>query len=245
MPTKRVMVLAGNEEETPIAAILQAAAQPSSKAAIVAVASPFRHSAALGSAASAGVSQIVLGDGKFSEVAFDMDLGDDSGGEQADGQGEDMGKEFCNVLEKEMESMQAEMLLILDDVDCTLLTKDFLARRAGKVLKVQASLLPAFPGNASIEAAIRSGACITGCSVCFAVQANCLGPIIAQEPIRIRPEDTAGSLRARLVAECEAKAVPQALQAVTYGSVSLDRDEGGLGLTKSPSYGAELEMLAL
>merc|ERR1712242_536218 len=112
------------------------------------------------------------------------------------------------------------MGVILDNVDCALFTQDFLKQYAGKAIKAQASLLPAFPGNLPIEAAVHTGVRVTGCSVCFAVSASCLGPIIVQEPINIFPGESASKVRTRLISDCASQAVSQAVQLVASGSVA-------------------------
>merc|ERR1719203_1807686 len=104
-----------------------------------------------------------------------------------------------------MESLQAELLVVLDDVDTTLLSRLFISSRMGRIVVVHASLLPAFPGTDPILRALCGGVCITGCTVAFAVppsigaDAHCYGPQILQEPIRIEPDDSEGTLRARMV----------------------------------------------
>merc|ERR1712241_1616057 len=113
-----------------------------------------------------------------------------------------------------MESLQAELLVVLDDVDSRLLTRSFITIHAGRIAVVHASLLPAFPSTNPIFDALCAGVCITGCTVAFAVppsidaNTHCYGPQILQEPIRIAPEDSLATLRARLVAECESSIVP-------------------------------------
>mmetsp|Transcript_96582 Transcript_96582/g.259707 ORF Transcript_96582/g.259707 Transcript_96582/m.259707 type:complete len:159 (+) Transcript_96582:3-479(+) len=141
-----------------------------------------------------------------------------------------------------MDELQAELLVVMDDVDSSLLTKAFVQRRAGKILLCHASLLPAFAGPSPIEAALRAGVCVTGCTVSFAVppslglRGNYHGPQILQEPIRIESNDTTVTLRQRLVTECEAPALPRALQLVASGSVALRCDDEGYGLGRSASF---------
>jgi len=254
----RVMVLAGNEDVTPVQALLSATKLPASAAALVAVASAYPEANALMLARSAGVKEVVLGDGRFTNSDFFCDgLDDDLGGAAtadagaggadhgADGVGghsKNAAADFSANLEKEMEAVQAELLVVLDDVDPTLLTRSFHQHRAGKVLVVHASLLPAFPGPSPIEAALRAGVCVTGCTVSFAVppslgaKGNCYGPQILQEPVRIAACDTAASLRQRVVTQCETPVLPRALQLVASGSVALRHDEGGFGLGRSASF---------
>jgi len=146
-------------------------------------------------------------------------------------------------LDEALEELQAELIVILDDVDLSLLTRSFLTRRMGRALVMHASLLPSFPGMNPVEAALQSGVCITGCTVSFAVPPAslgsgklCFGPHILQEATRISVEDTATSLRQRIVDDCESPVLPRAVQLVACGSVALRRDDGGYGLGRSSSF---------
>mmetsp|Transcript_56347 Transcript_56347/g.159937 ORF Transcript_56347/g.159937 Transcript_56347/m.159937 type:complete len:1764 (-) Transcript_56347:90-5381(-) len=247
----RVMVLAGGEEVSPLQALLQATAVPASAASLVGVTSPNPGSPSLRLARAAGVKDFVLGDGKFTAQDFFCDGLDDLGAAEVDsGADESAGPgcrdltaatDFSAQLQKAMESVQAELLVILDDVDPTLLTRSFLSSNMGRVVVLHASLLPSFPGVAPIEAALRSGVCITGCTVCFAVPpptigAGYYGPQVLQETLRIAAGDTAFTLRQRLVQECEAPALPRAVQLIASGSVVLRHDDAGYGLGRSASF---------
>lgn len=255
MTKKRVMVLAGSAEETPVAAVLAASMQVCSSVAIVAIASCHPQSAALTAARGAGVHAIVLGDGRFVSTAASCDSDEGSerssegygvvnyarGTEGADSRAHPAAADLCSVVDQEMEAQRIEFLVVLGDVDAKLFTPVFLQRHVGKVLRVHASLLPAFPGNAPIEAAIRSGACVTGCSVCFAVPPSSYGPLIEQEPIRIQPSDTTASLRSRVAVECESVIVPRALQLVGSGSVKLQAEEGTYRVIRSSSCNQDFD----
>merc|ERR1712139_93789 len=124
-----------------------------------------------------------------------------------------------------MEESHAQQLLILSDVDTSLLTEGFLHAWVGRVLVVHDSLLPAFSEARPIDAAIRSGVCITGCTVCFALPrapGSCgaqFGPIVTQGSTYVLPSDSVETLHDRVVSECQCKALPTALQLVAEGSV--------------------------
>jgi len=107
---------------------------------------------------------------------------------------------------------------------------------------VHASLLPAFPGPGPIEAALRSGVCITGATVSFAAPPaslganNMHGPMILQEATKVHSTDNVAALRQRVVAECENKALSKAVQLVASGSVVLRHDDVGFSLGRSASF---------
>jgi phosphoribosylglycinamide formyltransferase 1 len=87
-----------------------------------------------------------------------------------------------------------------------ILTPVFLARFP--VMNVHPSLLPAFPGMHAIEDALAAGVAETGVTVHFVDEGVDTGPVIAQEPVPVRPGDTAETLRAR-VHEIEHRLLPE------------------------------------
>jgi len=250
---KQVVVLGGREEVSPLQALAQALALPASAASLSAFVSPYPDSPLLANARNLGLQAIVLGDGQFAHTEFyceglDSDAGaaprpESAGGGPASGTGADgVAVDFSRQFDELMTSLTPDFIVVLDDVDRTLLTRQLLQRYMGRVLLVHASLLPAFPGPCPIEAALRAGVCITGCTVSFAAPPSSLGaehrhgPVILQEATKVHANDTASTLRARLVAECEAAALSRAVQLVASGSVVLKSDDGGYSLGRSASF---------
>jgi phosphoribosylglycinamide formyltransferase-1 len=77
-----------------------------------------------------------------------------------------------------------------------LLTPAFLERFP--VLNIHPSLLPAFPGMRAIEEALAAGVRETGVTVHLVDEGVDTGPVIAQEPVPVRADDTPETLRARV-----------------------------------------------
>ena len=67
-----------------------------------------------------------------------------------------------------------------------------------RMLNIHPSLLPSFPGLDAIRLAFESGVKVTGCTVHLATAELDAGPIVAQQPVEIRDEDTEASLEARI-----------------------------------------------
>jgi methionyl-tRNA formyltransferase len=86
-------------------------------------------------------------------------------------------------------------------------------------LNVHASLLPKYRGPAPIPWALIRGETVTGVTIMEIVEALDAGPILLQRAIPIAPEDTAGTLEARL-ASLGAEALIEALGAVERGEVT-------------------------
>lgn len=113
-------------------------------------------------------------------------------------------------------------------------------------INVHASLLPKWRGAAPIQRALLSGEEITGVSIMQIVKELDAGDVLCTKTLKILPEDTSGTLFARL-ADCGAKAlveflpklfagevrpVPQDPAAVTYAQ-KLSKDESPLDFTKA------------
>jgi phosphoribosylglycinamide formyltransferase-1 len=71
-----------------------------------------------------------------------------------------------------------------------LLTASFLDRFPERIVNVHPSLLPAFPGARAIEAALAAGAEVTGVSVHLVDAGLDTGPVLAQEPVPVDPQET-------------------------------------------------------
>jgi len=101
-------------------------------------------------------------------------------------------------------------------------------RWRGRIVNVHPSLLPAFGGTGMYgirvhQAVIAAGVRITGITVHFVDEQYDHGPIIAQVPVPVLPDDTAESLAERVL-EAEHVLYPVVLDAVTRGRVTLGTD---------------------
>ncbi len=81
----------------------------------------------------------------------------------------------------------------------------------GRILNTHPSLLPAFPGWHAVADALDSGAEVTGCTVHLATLVVDDGPILAQEKVAIRGDDTVESLHERIKA-VERRLYPATIQ---------------------------------
>jgi phosphoribosylglycinamide formyltransferase-1 len=100
-----------------------------------------------------------------------------------------------------------------------LLTPAFLARFPGRILNVHPSLLPAYPGPTPIEDALADGASETGVTVHVVDEGVDSGPILVQEPVAVKYDDTPESLRERIHA-VEHRLLPQTVLAFVQGQLT-------------------------
>jgi phosphoribosylglycinamide formyltransferase-1 len=80
-----------------------------------------------------------------------------------------------------------------------LLSPWFVRRFAGRILNIHPSLLPAFPGIDVQRRTLEQGVRWTGCTVHFVDEGLDSGPIVLQQPVPVRDDDTAETLAARIL----------------------------------------------
>jgi phosphoribosylglycinamide formyltransferase 1 len=75
----------------------------------------------------------------------------------------------------------------------------FVERYRGRLLNIHPSLLPAFPGLDTHARALAAGVKVHGCTVHFVTPEVDHGPIVIQAAVRVRPEESAETLAARVL----------------------------------------------
>ena len=84
---------------------------------------------------------------------------------------------------------------------------------SGRIINTHPALLPAFPGAHAVRDALAAGVKVTGCTVMVVDEGVDTGPILAQEPVQVREDDTEASLHERI------KAVERELVVATVGAM--------------------------
>ncbi|MDQ3680207.1 MAG: phosphoribosylglycinamide formyltransferase [Actinomycetota bacterium] len=80
----------------------------------------------------------------------------------------------------------------------TVLEKPMFDAYGGRIVNTHPALLPAFPGWHAVEEALEAGVKVTGCTVHVATLEVDAGPILAQEAVPVRPDDTVTTLHERI-----------------------------------------------
>ena len=96
----------------------------------------------------------------------------------------------------------------------------FIDRFPNRILNIHPSLLPAFPGSNAIESAIAHSVKVTGVTVHFVDEKVDNGPIIAQVPVEVLPDDTVDSLHRRIQIE-EHRLYPEVVEAFVAGQLEV------------------------
>jgi formyltetrahydrofolate-dependent phosphoribosylglycinamide formyltransferase len=94
---------------------------------------------------------------------------------------------------------------------------------AGRIINTHPSLLPAFPGATAVRDAIEHGVRVTGVTVHIVDETLDGGPIVAQEPVPVLPDDDDASLRTRIQA-VEHRLLPRAVVLLAVGALSVEPD---------------------
>ncbi len=96
------------------------------------------------------------------------------------------------------------------------LSAHFIRAYPGRILNVHPSLLPAFPGLEPQKQALAYGAKVSGATVHLVDEGLDSGPILLQEAVAVREDDTEETLAARIL-EVEHRLYPRAARIVLDG----------------------------
>lgn len=102
-----------------------------------------------------------------------------------------------------------------------ILSAEFVREYKGRILNIHPSLLPSFKGTQAIKDAFDYGVKVTGVTVHFADEELDHGPIILQEEVGIKENDTLESLETK-IHKIEHKIYPKAIRLVLEGKIRLE-----------------------
>ena len=101
-----------------------------------------------------------------------------------------------------------------------ILSPEFIKKFKNRILNIHPSILPAFPGLDAQRQAIESGVSHSGCTVHFVDEGVDTGPILVQETVKIKNDDTEETLSKRILTK-EHKAYPEAVRLVAEKKISV------------------------
>ena len=106
---------------------------------------------------------------------------------------------FDAALAEQIDSHQPALVVLAGFM--RILTPEFVARYAGRLVNIHPSLLPAFTGLHTHQRAIDAGCKYAGATVHQVTAELDHGPILAQAVVPILPGDTAAALAARILTQ--------------------------------------------
>ncbi len=102
-----------------------------------------------------------------------------------------------------------------------IVSKPFVEHYFDRLINIHPALLPAFPGMHAQKQALDFGARVTGCTTHFVRVEVDAGPIILQEAVPVRDDDTVETLAARILAE-EHKVLTRTVQLFAEGRLKVE-----------------------
>ena len=195
MSRKRVAVLISGRGSN-LAALIDAAKAPDFPAEIVVVISNRPDAAGLTHAAAAGIATRIVDHAPFGEHR----------------------EAFERALQRELDAHNIELVCLAGFM--RVMTPWLVGHWQGRMLNIHPSLLPAFRGLHTHEAALRAGVRVHGATVHFVAVDIDAGPIVCQGAVAVQDGDTAQSLAARVLA-VEHRIYPLALRLVAAGRVAI------------------------
>jgi phosphoribosylglycinamide formyltransferase 1 len=102
-----------------------------------------------------------------------------------------------------------------------ILTAESLDRWPGRVVNTHPSLLPAFRGAHAVREALDHGVKVTGSTVHLVDELVDHGPIVAQRPVDVLPDDTEDTLHERIKA-VEHELFPACVKLLCHGRLAVD-----------------------
>jgi phosphoribosylglycinamide formyltransferase 1 len=101
-----------------------------------------------------------------------------------------------------------------------ILNADFVGKWHGRMINIHPALLPQFKGVDTHRRALEAKVKQHGATVHFVVPEMDAGPVILQDAVEVRPDDTEATLAARVLA-VEHRIYPQALKMLAEGRCRL------------------------
>ena len=101
-----------------------------------------------------------------------------------------------------------------------ILSPEFIKKFKNKILNIHPSILPAFPGLDAQRQAIEAGASHSGCTVHFVDEGVDTGPIIVQETVKIKNDDTEETLSKKILAK-EHKPYVKAVKLIAENKINV------------------------
>ena len=105
--------------------------------------------------------------------------------------------EFEHYISEQISPYQADLICLAGFM--RILSGDFIAPYENKIINIHPALLPSFEGLHRQRQAWEEGVKVAGCTVHFVVPDMDAGPIIIQETVPVKDDDTADTLAARIL----------------------------------------------
>ena len=132
---------------------------------------------------------------------------------------------FNEALLREVKEAGADLIVLAGFL--VVIPEKMIAEYRNRIINVHPSLIPSFCGTGYYglrvhEAALARGVKVTGATVHFVDEGTDTGPIILHKAVAVQQDDTAKSLQLRVMEEAEWKILPQAIDLIANGLVTVE-----------------------
>jgi phosphoribosylglycinamide formyltransferase-1 len=141
-------------------------------------------------------------------------------------------EDFDQKLVEVLQAHEVELVILAGYM--RMITSVFLRAFPRRVMNIHPALLPSFPGPQVWQAEVDYGVKFAGCTVHFVEEGTDTGPIIIQAVVPVYDDDTAETLKARILRQ-EHKIFSQAIQLYAEGRLEVQgRRVLAKGFPKAP-----------
>jgi phosphoribosylglycinamide formyltransferase-1 len=127
-------------------------------------------------------------------------------------------EDFDRKLAEILQAQEVELVILAGYM--RILTPLFLRKFPQRIMNIHPALLPSFPGTRVWQAQVDYGVKFAGCTVHFVEEGTDTGPIIIQAVVPVCDDDTAETLRARILRQ-EHKILSRAIQLYAEGRLEI------------------------
>lgn len=140
--------------------------------------------------------------------------------------------EFNREFLEKLDSYQADLVVLAGFL--VVIPEEMIAKYRNRIINIHPSLIPSFCGTGYYglkvhEAALARGVRVTGATVHFVDEGTDTGPIILQKAVAVEQGDTPEILQRRVMEQAEWKILPEAIQLIANGKVSVEDGQVNIG----------------
>lgn len=131
---------------------------------------------------------------------------------------------FAEALIRVLEQEQIDLVVLAGYL--VILPKLLIQKYQNRMINIHPSLIPSFCGAGYYglkvhEGVLARGVKVTGATVHFVDEGTDTGPIILQQAVEVKQDDTPESLQRRVMEQAEWKILPEAVDLIANGRVSV------------------------
>ncbi len=133
-------------------------------------------------------------------------------------------EEFNERFQEAVEELKPDLIVLAGFL--VVIPPSMIERYRNRIINIHPSLIPAFCGTGFYglkvhEAALKRGVKVVGATVHFVDEGTDTGPISLQKAVEVEPQDTPEILQRRVREQAEWKILPEAIDLIANGKVSV------------------------